>query len=116
MFENIDSNSDFDPFKVINELISPKNIDLKTRLNSKQIKILVKTKFLELIRVNRTFPPDKSLTEIELFMKILEYYKNLKVSYRGQSRDEILRGVTDVSPNWIKKAFIEKNNQEIDRQ
>lgn len=101
MFEDMFSGGEQgSPIDILNSLLDPANITMKTDLNMTQIQIAAQIYWFKLIKD----PTNKDKTVAELKVMWAEYVMQLMVSYKRESRKESIKGVTDMS-NKMMETF-----------
>lgn len=80
------------PIDVLIELLDKKNVEMKTDLNISQIKILFQVKwFTEILKED-----NKDKDPFTIFSDVIDYFLQLMVSYKRQSRKESIKGISEV--------------------
>lgn len=101
MFEGLMSGgNDSNPVKVLEKLLDPDNVEMITDLNITQIQVLCQLKWF--ISANR---PENKGKDLELLDEILTYYLTLMVSVGRKSREEIIKGISE-----MKEALMSQEN------
>lgn len=104
MFDNLFGGQDSSsPIDVLNSLISPDNVAMKTDLNMTQIKILVRLKWFS----ERRKPENKNKDPMETFTeKVIPYYLELMVSLKRKSREEIIKGISELKSELLQTELM----------
>lgn len=105
MFEGLmTGNNDSNPVKVLEKLLDPNNVEMITDLNITQIQVLCQLKWF--ISANRLENKGKDL---ELLDEILTYYLTLMVSVGRKSREEIIKGISEMKEALFQQESLLNN-------
>lgn len=100
MFENfLNPEKELSPTEVLNNLMKKEHINFTTALNMAQIRILCKSYYFKLKKEK------PELTAWELMNTTLEYYKELKTSYKGKRADDIIKGISEIKDDFLKSEL-----------
>lgn len=77
------------PVDILDSLLDPKNIELKTDLNITQIKVLTQIDWYKRL----ANPDNKDKHPLELLAETLTYYMSLMASLKRKSREESIEGI-----------------------
>ena len=88
------------PVDVLNSLINPENIAMKTDLNISQIRVLTRAHYV-MHRLKN--PKEDPMESLEV---TLDYYKQLMVSLKRKSREEVIKGLSDMRPELFEPEML----------
>lgn len=93
MFDELFGGKEDSPIDVLNKLLDPENIAMKSDFTLTQIGELVKIRY----HVNL----EKGMEGVDAFADAIDYYMQLKVSKGREGRKEIIEGIKE-----MKEAFL----------
>lgn len=79
--------------QILSDLLNPKNINFNTDLTLEQIKILCQDRYFQLVYDNNQLPIGKRRSLNEIWLEVMQEYKELKVSLDRQSRKEVTQTI-----------------------
>lgn len=95
--ELIKGEDDQSSVDVLNNLTMPEFINMKTDLQMKAIRKLLEVKYFEL-RL-------KGIADVEILGELMEYYKELMVSYNRSGRKEIITGIANMRDRYVEEEL-----------
>lgn len=85
---------------ILKDLLNPENIEMKTDLTLRKIQALVQVRYWLTCRVNKDITPEENLSDC------LSYYLQLLVSYNRQSREESIKGISEMKDALLNNELI----------
>ena len=103
MFESLlQGNQQKSAVDVLDTLLDPKNITMKTDLNMTQIKILCQLKWYSLLKD----PSYKDKSPTELLDLVMTYFLELMVSLKRKSREESIKGIAEMKDKLLDQQLL----------